>query len=138
MATRADSPAIRVSMEVEYRPAWLTWVAATTTCLQALGVEGDQADVAGFSGYAFHLGIHEEVCPSGPTVLDWTRLSRGVHSLGRATIELRSPCGEESGRAREESCRAALELPSLPLTRSMRPLDFWPRPGTLSPGPWTS
>jgi hypothetical protein len=97
-------------MEVEYRPAWLTWVAATTTCLQALGVEGDQADVAGFSGYAFHLGIHEEVCPSGPTVLDWTRLSRGVHSLGRGTVELRSPCGEGSGRAREESCRAALEL----------------------------
>ena len=110
MSTRASSPAIHVPMNVEYQPAWLTWVASTTTCLQALGIDCDQADVAGFSGYAFHLGIHEVVCPSGPTVLDWERLSRGVHSLGRATVELRSPCAEESGRAHEQSCRAAFEL----------------------------
>jgi hypothetical protein len=38
-----------------YRPAWLTWVASATTCLNALGIECDRVDVAGFSGYAFHL-----------------------------------------------------------------------------------
>lgn len=76
-------------MDVNYRPAWLTRVASTTTCLQALGAECDQVEVAGFSGYAFHPGVHEELCPSGLTVLDWSRLSRGVHALGRATIEFR-------------------------------------------------
>jgi hypothetical protein len=116
-------------MDVEYQPAWLTWVASTTTCLRALGIDCDPADVAGFSGYAFHLGIHEVVCPSGPTVLDWSRLSRGVHSLGRATVELRSPGGEESGRARQESCRAAFDLVRREI-QAGRPCVLW---GTYVP-----
>jgi hypothetical protein len=116
-------------MEVEYQPAWLTWVACTTTCLRALDIECDQVDVAGFSGYAFHLGVHEEICPSGPTVLDWSRLSRGVHSLGRATVEFRAPCFEVFGKAREESCRAALELVRSELL-SGRPCVLW---GTYLP-----
>jgi hypothetical protein len=116
-------------MEVEYQPAWLTWVASTTTCLRALNIECDQVDVAGFSGYAFHLGVHEEICPSGPTMLDWSRLSRGVHSLGRATIEFRSPSCEESGEAREDSCRAAFELIRSEL-QAGRPCVLW---GTYLP-----
>jgi hypothetical protein len=97
-------------MDVEYHPAWLTWVASATTCLRALGVECDQADVAGFSGYAFHLGIHEEICPSGPTLLEWGRLSRGAHSLGRATVELRCPDTTRPSLPRQEACRAAFDL----------------------------
>jgi hypothetical protein len=116
-------------MEVEYQPAWLTWVASTTTCLRALDIECDQVDVAGFSGYAFHLGIHEEVCPSGPTALDWARLSRGVHYLGRATLEFRSPCCEIMSQAREESCRAAFELVRGEL-QAGRPCVLW---GTYVP-----
>lgn len=116
-------------MEVEYQPAWLTWVASTTTCLRAFGVDCDQADVAGFSGYAFHLGVHEEVCPSGPTMLDWYRLSRGVHALGRATIEFRSPCCNVSGKAREDSCRAAFGMVRNELL-SGRPCVLW---GTYLP-----
>lgn len=129
MRTRPDSPAIRLPMEVEYQPAWLTWVASTTTCLRALDIECDQVDVAGLSGYAFHLGVHEEICPSGPTVLDWSRLSRGVHSLGRATIEFRSPCCEATGKAREDSCRAAFELVRSELLAG-RPCVLW---GTYVP-----
>ena len=129
MRTKPDSSAIRLPMEVEYQPAWLTWVASTTTCLRALGIECDRADVAGFSGYAFHVGVHEEVCPSGPTALDWSRLSRGVHSLGRATIEFRSPSCEASDSAREDSCRAAFELVRSELLVG-RPCVLW---GTYLP-----
>lgn len=129
MSSLAEPQAVRVSMKVEYQPAWLTWVAATTTCLRTLDLDCDQVDVAGFSGYAFHLGVHEEVCPSGPTMLDWSRLSRGVHALGRATIEFRSPCCEASGKAREESCRAALEIVRNEL-ESGRPCVLW---GTYLP-----
>jgi len=129
MGTQSGSPGIRLPMEVEYQPAWLTWVACTTTCLRALDVECDQVDVAGFSGYAFHLGVHEDICPSGPTVLDWSRLSHGVHSLGRATIEFRAPCTEASGQAREDSCRAVFELIRSEL-RSGRPCVLW---GTYVP-----
>ena len=116
-------------MEVEYQPAWLTWVASTTTCLRVLGIDCEQVDVAGFSGYAFHLGVHEEICPSGPTVVDWSQLSRGVHSLGRATIEFRSPCCDVSGKAREDSCRAAFELVRSELLAG-RPCVLW---GTYVP-----
>ena len=129
MEIQPNSSRIRLPMEVAYQPAWLTWVACTATCLRALDIECDQVDVAGFSGYAFHLGVHEDVCPSGPTVLDWSRLSRGVHFLGRATIEFRAPCCEASNTAREDSCRAAFELIRSEL-RSGRPCVLW---GTYVP-----
>lgn len=129
MTISSDGSMIRLPMEVEYQRAWLTWVASTTTCLRALGIECDQVDVAGFSGYAFHMGVHEEICPSGPTVLDWSRLSRGVHSLGRATVEFRSPCCEVSGKARKDSCRAAFELVRSEL-QAGRPCVLW---GTYVP-----
>ena len=70
---------------VQYQPAWLTWLAATSTCLTALDVTHDLTDLAGYSGYAFCLSIHEDLCPSGPTVMDWHMLDAGVHSLGRTT-----------------------------------------------------
>jgi hypothetical protein len=81
----ADSCAVRVPMEVQYQPAWLTWVAATTTCLRALGQDCDCADVAGMSGYAFVINVHKELCPSGPTVFDWYTLHSGIEHLGRTT-----------------------------------------------------
>lgn len=84
----------RVPMEVTYRPAWLTWVAATTGCLNALGVECDTVDVAGYSGYAFIMNVAEDLCPSGPTAFDWAVLSQGVALLGKSTISFRGgTCG---------------------------------------------
>ena len=88
MAT--DTRATTVPLQVEWKPAWLTWVAATTACLDALGVECDLADVAGRSGYAFELWIHEGLCPSGPTALDWHAL---LHKLDhRLDSETRIEC----------------------------------------------
>lgn len=73
-------------MQVEYRPAWLSWVGSTTGCLNALGVECDLADVAGYSGIAFFINVHEELCPSGPTAFDWQTLPTGVSCPGRSTL----------------------------------------------------
>jgi len=122
-----ESTAIRVPMEVEYAPAWLTWVAATTTCLRGLGVECDQTDVAGLSGYAFHLCIHKELCPSGPTVLDCDALSWGVRYLGRSTkVFYAGQChseGYKSERTREH-CRSAFELAKSEIEAG-RPCVMW-------------
>lgn len=82
----ANIAEIRVPVEVEYTPSWLTWVASATTCLRALGVECDAAEVAGMTGYAFHLGIARGLCPSGPTALDWGALLPGVQALGRSAL----------------------------------------------------
>jgi hypothetical protein len=124
-----ESGGTSLTTPVEYQPAWLTWVASTTTCLKAIGLECDQADVAGYSGYAFHLCVHEALCPSGPTMLDWAQLSRGAHALGRATVEFRAPDCEASGAPRDEACRAAYELVRREL-QAQRPCVLW---GTYLP-----
>jgi len=80
----SETKATMVPMEVVWVPSWLSWVGATTSCLRALGVECDQAEVAGLSGYAFALSVHKELCPSGPTVVDWRTLGPGIEYLGRS------------------------------------------------------
>jgi hypothetical protein len=117
MKAEADSGVIRLTREAEYQPAWLTWV------------ECDQADVAGFSGYAFHVCVHEALCPSAPTMLDWAQLSRGAHALGRATVEFRAPHCEASSSAHDEACRGAYELVRRELL-AQRPCVLW---GTYLP-----
>lgn len=81
-----DMARMEVPGRMEWRPAWLSWVGSTTTCLNALGAECSTAQVAGHSGYAFALSINEGVCPSGPTSLDWAALSSGVMNLGRSAL----------------------------------------------------
>jgi len=104
---------LMVPMKVEYQAAWLTWVASTTTCLNALGVDCDNADVAGYSGYAFHLCTHPELCPSGPTVLDLDKLAAGVRALGRATAQFHGGEGHHTQHKNDRTrvvCRAAFEF----------------------------
>ena len=85
MTTKTEG-AVMVPMEVEYQPAWLTWVASATTCLKALGHDVDLADVAGASGYAFVISVSKDLCPSGPTVFDWGGLIRGINMLARSVV----------------------------------------------------
>jgi hypothetical protein len=99
----------RVPVDVRYDPAYLSWVAATSACLHALGVECDTVDVAGMSGYAFHLGIARGLCPSGPTAFNWGSLLPGVHALGRSTLVYHDTCFEpprESERVRQSHLEA--------------------------------
>jgi hypothetical protein len=96
---------VTVPMEVVHMPAWLTWVSATTTCLRALQVECDQVDVAGVTGYAFHLSVARGLCPSGPTAFDWGMLLPGVWRLGRSTSVFQATCftgPRESEAVREQ------------------------------------
>lgn len=75
-----------VPMKIEWESGWLTWVSSVTMCLNALGIECDKADVAGYSGYAFALAVNEGLCASGPTFLDWNKLASGVCALGRSAM----------------------------------------------------
>ncbi|MHC4469351.1 MAG: hypothetical protein ACYS99_00170, partial [Planctomycetota bacterium] len=95
-----DTTKSEVTMEIPTCPAWLSWVGATTSCLNALGVDCDTTDVAGRSGYAFALSINEGLCPSGPTCLDWNALATGVENLGRSTLTFASgDCFTEGHRS---------------------------------------
>lgn len=121
-----------VPMEVQYPPAWLTWVACTTGCLKALGVECDLTDVAAHSGYAFVMSVHEELCPSGPTVFDWGQLLVGINFLGRSTL-----CYQTADCHTEETmddrtrahCRYAYEIVEKEVIEG-RPCAIW---GTYVP-----
>jgi hypothetical protein len=96
----------KLPMYVEYYPAWLTWVASTTGCLNALGIECDTADVAGYSGYAFIMNVAEDLWVSGPTAFDWGMLSQGAALLGRSSVTFRGgTCG-----GTPEDFRAAYNL----------------------------
>lgn len=94
------------TVDARLSPCWLTWIAATTGCLNALGVACDNADVAGQSGYAFQLCVHRELCPSGPTVFDWDTLPAGIRRLGRSTLCF-SALGCASAESNPEHHRAA-------------------------------
>ncbi|MCK5115121.1 MAG: hypothetical protein KAR44_00875 [Candidatus Aegiribacteria sp.] len=74
------------AMKIEWECGWLTWVSSVTMCLNALGIECDKAEVAGYSGYAFALAVNEGLCASGPTFLDWNKLASRVCTLGRSTL----------------------------------------------------
>ncbi|MEZ5339219.1 MAG: hypothetical protein R3F46_13290 [bacterium] len=74
-----------MAIKVNYNPAWLSWVASTTTCLRYHGLNVDEVDVAGHSGYAFRMVVARDVCPSGPTCFNWQELNIGIQNLGRST-----------------------------------------------------
>jgi hypothetical protein len=99
-------PTAKVPMPVEYQPTWISWVAATTACLKALGVSCDAVDVAGHAGYAFLLNICEGVGPCGPTNFDMGSLLCGVRSLGRSTLMFK---GGQAAAVQEE-LRAAHDI----------------------------
>jgi hypothetical protein len=110
----------KVPMEVRYHPAWLTWVASTTGCLNALGIECDVVDVAGYSGYAFATVVHEELCPSGPTSFDWGVLEWGPRLLGRGVVSFKGvQCGGGPG-----DFTAAYELAKREIEAG-RPVVLW-------------
>jgi hypothetical protein len=82
----AQDGAKRVPMEVRPELSFLSWVASAGGCLRALGCECDKVDVAGHSGYAFHMCVNPTVHVSGPTTLPWSDLADGLRSLGRSTM----------------------------------------------------
>jgi hypothetical protein len=121
-----------VPMEVAYVPAWLTWVGCTTSCLRALGCECDEADVGGLSGYAFHLGIQNGLCASGPTVFDWGALLWGIHFLGRSVMMYdggQCHTGEHKNEITRAQCKEAFEMAKREVDAG-RPCVLW---GTYIP-----
>ncbi|HUT58626.1 MAG TPA: hypothetical protein VNA25_12345 [Phycisphaerae bacterium] len=116
-----------VPMDVQYPPAWLTWVSATTGCLRALGAGYDLADVAGFSGYAFLMTVHEDLCPSGPTVFDWSMLMPGMAHLGRKAEMHHVPGCHSEGHKNDKTranCRMVFQAAAREIAAG-RPCVIW-------------
>src|SRR5256886_6900685 len=117
----------RTVVDAAFACAWLSWVGATRGCLNALGVECDNTDVAGQSGYAFRMQIHQTLCPSGPTWFPWGSLLPGVHRLGRSTVAFHAPeChgGEWTNARTRGHCAAAFEFARREIEAG-RPCVIW-------------
>ncbi|MEM8781517.1 MAG: hypothetical protein AAGE65_01560 [Planctomycetota bacterium] len=125
MSTVLDSsPASAVPT---WQPAWLSYVGSVATCMQSLGLDVDQTEVAGVSGYAFALSINHGLCPSGPTFLEWNRLSQGVSDLGRSTTTFYAQECYAGGRRNDRTrahAREAFELARRE-TAAGRPCVVW-------------
>jgi hypothetical protein len=122
-----SSKKITVPLDVKWHPAWISWVGATTSCLNALGVKCDTTDVAGYSGYAFVMTIHEKLCPSGPTVFEWGTLLSGINYLGRSSFAFQSSecfTGEFKCDRTKEHCKQAFELAKSEI-KAGRPCVLW-------------
>lgn len=100
-------------IRVHYRAGWLSWVSSVNACLEGLGLMCKACDVAGMSGYAFHIAIHRDLNPSGPTVFPRADLEDGIWYLGRATLSFgRGEChtpGQANARTAAHA-RTAFEL----------------------------
>jgi len=121
------SPSIRSVRDAQYVGCWLTWVAATRGCLNFLGIQCNNADVAGQSGYAFRIVVREGLCPSGPTMFDWNSLLGGVWRLGRSTsLFFAGEChtGQWKNERTREHCRAAFESARREIDAN-RPCVIW-------------
>ena len=121
-----------ISAKVTYTPAWLTWVASVTSCLKALGSDCDLADVAGMSGYAFHMCVVPGLCPSGPTMLNWANLKNGVNCLGWAALDFMTCECHVEGHINELTkahAKTAFELATREV-KANRPCVIW---GTYVP-----
>lgn len=119
--------AVRVPMPVNYAGTWLSWVGATTGCLNGLGVACDVVDVAGHSSYAFRLIVHKTLCPSGPTSFEWDTLDRGAWRLGRSTLRFYAMESHEKGRRSDRTvghCRAAMNIARREI-EGERPCVLW-------------
>ncbi len=60
----------------KYQKSWISFAAAFAGAFQALSLDVDVVDVAGYTGYAFLVNVFgEETCPSGPTALNvWNKV----------------------------------------------------------------
>jgi hypothetical protein len=116
-----------VPMEIQFQGAWLSWVGSTTMCLNALGIECDLADVAGYSGYAYAISINPGLCPSGPTDVDWPSLAAGPLSLGRSAMSFICwDCHTDGSRCdrTRAHCRAVFEMIAREIEAG-RPCVLW-------------
>ena len=58
-----------VKNKADFVASWISYLSTATGILKSMGKDVDLVDVAGYTGYAFHLNTSKgDTCPSAPTV----------------------------------------------------------------------
>ena len=120
-----------IDKKAEYEPGEISYVAAVTGVLKALGVECDVVDVAGHSGYAFIVNVSKGMtCPSGPTAhRAWNDIHKGTEVFGWSVTSISEdvsyPRGETVTSEDLERARKHFELVKNGLAQTKRPVVIW-------------
>ncbi|MCK5152419.1 MAG: hypothetical protein KAQ65_11275 [Candidatus Thorarchaeota archaeon] len=72
-----------VENKADFVSSWITYLSTATGILKSMGKDVDLVDVAGYTGYAFHLNTSKgDTCPSAPTVAPFSTFAEGLESFG--------------------------------------------------------
>jgi len=117
-----------VESKADFVASWITYLSTATGILKSLGKNIDLVDVAGYTGYAFHINISEgDTCPSAPTVALFSTFSEGLESFGwKVEQSWESPTFNPSDDGKQnERAKKYFEEIKIALTQYERPIGIW-------------
>jgi len=117
-----------VENKADFVASWITYLSTATGILKSFGKKIDLVDVAGYTGYAFHLNISEgDTCPSAPTVAPFSTFSEGLESFGwKVEQSWESPTFNPSDDGKQnERAKNYFEEIKNTLTQYERPIGIW-------------
>lgn len=73
---------MKALQQCRWSPRWVSHLGCIQGCLDYLGAPITDAWLYGGTGHAFVINVHDEVCPSGPTAWNTSKLSELGGNLG--------------------------------------------------------
>lgn len=92
---------------LKWKPMWVSHLGCIKGCLDYLDLDISDAWLYGGTGHAFVINMHEEMCPSGPTAWNTSRMIELGRNLG---YEIEGVCGHKSKEDFAENQAKAWEL----------------------------
>jgi hypothetical protein len=77
-----EEASMKALQQCRWSPRWVSHLGCIKGCLDYLGAPISGAWLYGGTGHAFVINVHDEVCPSGPTAWDTSKLSELGGNLG--------------------------------------------------------
>jgi hypothetical protein len=117
-----------VENKADFVASWITYLSTATGILKSIGKDVDLVDVAGYSGYAFHLNTSKgETCPSAPTVAPFSMFAEGLEAFGlKVEQSWEGPAynPNDDGKQNERAKNYFEEIKNM-VTQSGRPIGIW-------------
>ncbi len=117
-----------VENKADFVSSWITYLSTATGILKSMGKDVDLIDVAGYTGYAFHLNTSKgDTCPSAPTVAPFSIFAEGLESFGwKVEQSWESPAFNPSDDDKQnERAKNYFEEIKNIVIQSGRPIGIW-------------
>ncbi len=116
-----------VKNKADFVSSWITYLSTATGILNSMGKDVDLVDVAGYTGYAFHLNTSTgDTCPSAPTVAPFRLFAEGLESFGwKVEQSWQGPPYSPNDDKQKERAKNYFEEIKNIVTQSERPIGIW-------------